>query len=129
MINVEKQIEYWVNSAKDDLETAIILIEKEKFAHGLFFCHLVIEKMLKACYVNELQDFAPRSHNLIYLSELANIEFSEEQSIFMGVLMKYQLKGRYPDFFPDIPDTDTVKSYLELTKQLKEWINKKLLTS
>lgn len=64
MIKVEKQIEYWANSAQDDMETADILIEKEKFLQGLFFCHLVIEKMLKAFYVKVTKDFAPRSHNL-----------------------------------------------------------------
>lgn len=129
MINIEKQIEYWVNSAQDDMETAGILIEKEKFLQGLFFCHLVIEKMLKACYVMVTKDFAPRTHNLIYLSEIANLEFTNQQSVFMGVLMKYQLKGRYPDYTPNIPDIETIKNYLELTKQLKEWINEKLLKS
>ncbi len=48
MIDVEKQIDYWTSSAKDDLVTAKILIEKERYLHGLFFCHLVIEKALKA---------------------------------------------------------------------------------
>ena len=128
MIKVEKQIEYWVNSAQDDLETAGILIEKEKFLQGLFFCHLVIEKMLKACYVKATKDFAPRSHNLIYLSELVNLDLTDQQSVFMGVLINYQLKGRYPDYSPHLPDKETINSYLESTKQLKEWINKKLLT-
>ena len=37
MINVPKQIEYWQNSAMDDLETASILIENRRYIHGLFF--------------------------------------------------------------------------------------------
>lgn len=40
----DKQIEYWLNGAKEDLETAEILISKGKILHGLFFCHLTIEQ-------------------------------------------------------------------------------------
>lgn len=48
MIDFEKQIVYWIRSAVDDLETAKIPIEKNRLLHGLFFCHLVIEKAIKA---------------------------------------------------------------------------------
>ncbi|OQA86530.1 MAG: hypothetical protein BWY27_01142 [Bacteroidetes bacterium ADurb.Bin234] len=41
---------------------------------------------------------APRSHNLLYLSEIAGITFNEKDEIFLGILMKYQLQGRYPDY-------------------------------
>ncbi|SEF83440.1 hypothetical protein SAMN03080598_01578 [Algoriphagus boritolerans DSM 17298 = JCM 18970] len=41
-INIEKQAEYWITGAEADLEVAEILIEKRRFLHGLFFCHLVI---------------------------------------------------------------------------------------
>ena len=47
MIDFEKQIEYWKNGAIDDLESAKILIERNRLLHGLFFCHLVIEKIMK----------------------------------------------------------------------------------
>lgn len=67
-INIEKQVEYWLNGANDDLEVAEILIEKRRFLHGLFFCHLVIEKALKAHVVKVTREIAPKSHNLIYLS-------------------------------------------------------------
>ncbi len=46
MINIDKQIEYWQLGALDDLETAKILIESKRLLHGLFFCHLVIEKTI-----------------------------------------------------------------------------------
>jgi hypothetical protein len=43
MIDIKKQIEYWINSAEDDLVTAELLIREKRILHGLFFCHLVIE--------------------------------------------------------------------------------------
>lgn len=126
MIDLQKQIEYWVHGADDDLASAEILIERKRMLHGLFFCHLVIEKILKAHVVKVSQDVAPRTHNLIYLLEKSNLTLSEDEEIFLGVLMKYQLQGRYPDYNPIIPDELTVKNYLNRTKQLLQWLKKKL---
>jgi HEPN domain-containing protein len=69
MLNIKKQIEYWINGAEDDLITASLLIQEKRILHGLFFCHLVIEKAIKAHVVKKSGEVAPRSHNLIYLSE------------------------------------------------------------
>ncbi|MHB8906263.1 MAG: HEPN domain-containing protein, partial [Melioribacteraceae bacterium] len=49
--NIEKQVEYWKTTALSDFETAELLIKNNKFIHGLFFCHLTIEKLLKANFV------------------------------------------------------------------------------
>jgi HEPN domain-containing protein len=84
MINVDKQIEYWRTGAQDDLKTARILINSQRFLHGLFFCHLVIEKAIKALVVKHTNEIAPRSHNLIYLSETACLEFDDDYEIFWG---------------------------------------------
>ena len=100
MIDLNKQIQYWTEGAEEDLLTAELLIREKRFLHGLFFCHLVIEKAIKAHVVKASKDFAPRSHNLIYLSEKANLVFDNETEIFLGILMKYQLHGRYPDYKP-----------------------------
>jgi len=126
MINTEKQIEYWTKGAKDDLDSAKILIERKRLLHGLFFCHLVIEKVIKAHIVKQTQEIAPRSHNLIFLSEKANLEFNEDDELFLGILMKYQLQGRYPDYNPIIPDKSRANDYLERTKKLLTWLKKRL---
>jgi len=48
MIDKIKQIEYWIEGAEEDLSTAELLIREKRILHGLFFCHLVIEKAIKA---------------------------------------------------------------------------------
>lgn len=37
MADITKQIEYWVNGAESDIDTAGILLKKKKYLHGLFF--------------------------------------------------------------------------------------------
>jgi len=51
MFDLEKQIEYWKRGADSDIETAEFLISGRKYLEGLFFCHLTIEKILKALVV------------------------------------------------------------------------------
>ena len=126
MINVQKQIEYWINGAVDDLESAKILIDKKRLLHGLFFCHLVIEKSIKAHVVKFTLEVAPRSHNLMYLLEKTDLDLSEDEEIFLGILMKYQLQGRYPDYNPILPELHIVDKYLEQTEELLLWLKKKL---
>lgn len=126
MIDVNKQITYWVNGAEDDLVTAELLIRENRILHGLFFCHLIIEKAIKAHVVKTTEDVAPKSHNLIYLLEKAELEMNEENHIFLGVLMKYQLQGRYPDYNPMLPDIPIVNNYYDKTKTLFQWLKERL---
>ena len=126
MIDIRKQIAYWTAGAADDMMTAELLIRESRVLHGLFFCHLVIEKAVKAHVVKTTGEVAPRSHNLIYLSEKTNLVFDEESLIFLGILMKYQLQGRYPDYNPILPDQFKVAEYLNRTKTLLKWLIEKL---
>ena len=103
-----------------------MLIQERRILHGLFFCHLVIEKGIKAHVVKSSGEVASKSHNLIYLSEKASIIFDEETEIFLGILMNYQLQGRYPDYNPIIPDFVKVNEYLYKTKDLLLWLKVRL---
>lgn len=125
MINIDKQVDYWFGSAFDDFESAKLLIANNRYLHGLFFCHLVIEKAIKAILVKHTGEIAPRSHNLLYLSEIAGITYAEEDEIFLGILMKYQLQGRYPDYEPTIPNEERVNGYLLKTHNLLLWLKQK----
>jgi HEPN domain-containing protein len=126
MIELERQIAYWKSGAFDDPETTKVLIDKDRLLHGLFFCHLVIEKIIKAHVVKLTKEFAPRTNNLFHLSEKANLKFNEDQEIFLGILMKYQLQGRYPDYNPSVPDRAKILEYLIQTEKLVKWLEAKL---
>ena len=67
MIDINKQIDYWVKGAYNDIETSELLLAGKKYVESLFFYHLSIEKILKALVVKSTNQMAPKSHNLIYL--------------------------------------------------------------
>lgn len=126
MGSIQKQTDYWIKGASQDIDTAELLIREKHFLHGLFFCHLVLEKAIKAHYVKNNKQSAPKSHNLIYLSENTGLSFTEETMVFFGILMRYQLEGRYPDYNPFIPDEAVINNYLSTTKEILQWLKEKL---
>lgn len=125
-MDINKQIDYWTKGADNDIETAGVLFKSNKNIEGLFFCHLSIEKILKALVVKQTEQFAPKSHNLNYLSELAKFNLTDEQAMFMSVLMKYQLEGRYPEYYPKSPSSEIINDYYNKTKILLECLKTKL---
>jgi HEPN domain-containing protein len=126
MIDIKKQIDYWAKGAASDMETAEVLLTANKYIEGLFFCHLTIEKILKALVVKNTNQLAPKSHNLIYLSELAKVNLSDDNSSLLSVLMKYQIEGRYPEYLPKAPSNDLINDYLCKTKDLLECLRQML---
>ena len=126
MINIAKQIEYWQGTAGSNIETASILVKSGKYIEGMFFCHLCIEKIIKALVVKQIENIPPKSHDLFYLANLAKIEITDEQSDFMQILMKYQLEGRYPEYYPKAPSPDKINEYLYQSNNLFQCFNKML---
>jgi len=95
---LRNNIEYWLRTAKDDLVTAQIIFDAGKnYHHCLFFCHLIMEKGLKALVVKQTKDVPPKIHNLLMLSKLAKLELTKEQQIFIAEVNTFNIEGRYPD--------------------------------
>jgi HEPN domain-containing protein len=62
-VETEKVIEFWKNGAREAYKTAQGLLSLERYDHALFFCHLTIEKMIKALVVEKTQSHVPHEHN------------------------------------------------------------------
>lgn len=70
---MNKQVAYWINSAEHDFEVAEALFANEKYDWCLFIAHLVLEKILKGCYVKYRGQFPPRTHDLVRLVDMAGL--------------------------------------------------------
>ena len=80
----QKIIEYWSMASKQDFETAEILFKNKKYHHALFFCHLSIEKILKAIIVKTTQGAPPLLHDLVRLVERTSINLSAKKKKTCG---------------------------------------------
>lgn len=92
----------------------------------MFFCHLCIEKIIKAHVVKETNEIPPKSHDLFFLLRKAQIELTEDKQLIIQILMKYQLEGRYPEYLPGAPNENLVFGYMQQTNELLEWFKEKL---
>ncbi|MCF7793976.1 MAG: HEPN domain-containing protein [Candidatus Cloacimonetes bacterium] len=81
---------------------------------------------MRAHIVKAISAIPPKSHNLIFLSEKTDIIIPKEMEIFFGILMRYHLQGRYPDYNPNTPDLEKTKQYFEKTKEIFIWLQNKL---
>lgn len=119
-------MEYWVRSAEEDFEVGSNLIKAGKARHGLFFINLAVEKILKACVCRNQKKTPPKTHNLVYLYELAGLEENAERQDALEALNRFCLEGRYPEQWPVIPDRKESQRYLALAEQLIQWLKKQL---
>lgn len=78
-INTKKIIEYWVITAEHNYNTAKFLLKGRHYPECLFFCHLMIEKILKALVVKRTKSHALHTHRLVQLARLANVDLTNEQ--------------------------------------------------
>ena len=125
-MDITKQMSYWIEGANSDIETAELLIQNRKLLHGLFFCHLTIEKILKASVVKTTLEIPPKTHNLLRLQELAIVSLVKDELQLLDVLMIYQLEGRYPEYYPEIPTISFASDILTRTKTLLQCLKEKL---
>ena len=102
------------------------MIENRRFLASLFFCHLCLEKILKALVVKAIEDHPPRTHILSLLADKALINFDDEQDEFISEIQTYQLEGRYPEHFPIVPGTTIAQNLFEQTVILHKWLKAKL---
>ena len=122
----EEHINYWMNSAKHDLDAAEILYSSKKYDWCLFLGHLVLEKTIKAIYANDNDNqIPPKTHNLVRLSEQTALKLSEEQKLLLNEVNDFNLEARYPDYknsFRDKCSDEFAEEYFTRIKELHKWL-------
>ena len=98
-MEINEHIGYWLESADHDWETAKSLFRSEKYDWCLFIGHLVLEKILKAIYVQVHDNrLPPKVHNLVKLARLSKLDLSMEQEILLDEINDFNLEVRYPQY-------------------------------
>lgn len=115
------EINYWLEIARDDLRVAGRLIDSKDRLHALFFCHLGLEKMLKALYVKMNRTSPPPIHNLVRLAMESKLALSGEDLEFLNELLRFNIEARYPKDRIKIRKTCTKKYSMEILQKVKKW--------
>ncbi|MFQ5400226.1 MAG: HEPN domain-containing protein [Anaerolineae bacterium] len=124
MIDIDRQMTYWRDSALEDWEVAQELVNSGRTRHGLFFAHLALEKTLKAHVCQQTQDLPPKIHSVLLLAQKATLPLAGTQKAFLGRFDRYQLEGRYPDISPAKPGMAKAKQEMALAEDFLQWLHK-----
>ena len=122
MVDIGKQITFWRESAKEDLDVARQLVENGRTRHGLFFAHLALEKILKALVCKHSRDLAPRLHNLSRLSELAGLMPDAENMEALAEMNAFHIEGRYPESQTKPPTKGEALNYIARAEKVFQWL-------
>ncbi len=125
-MDIQKQIAYWRDGSVSNLESAEILISKGKCLDGLFFCHLALEKILKARVVQATREIPPKIHHLGELRRIAGIEMEESSRLFLGEMNDFAIEARYPVPYKELPSRSRAENLLQKTKEIHQWLINKL---
>lgn len=124
-MDIQKIINYWLQGAQNDWPTVEVLFREKQYPQCLFWCHLVLEKLLKAHVVHHSKTQAPYIHNLVQLAEQAGLEFSAEQKGWLKDINEFNLMGRYADEMMEFIlkcTPDFTEKYFSVTQQFYLWL-------
>jgi len=124
MKNVEL-IKYWIESSDKDYQAMIHLFEKGDYSWSLFIGHLVIEKLLKALFVQEKLQSPPFIHDLSRLAAKCDLELDEKQKDVLDALTTFNIRGRYDDFKMEFYHRCTegfTENWLKSIKEFRTWL-------
>ncbi|MHB9012718.1 MAG: HEPN domain-containing protein [Ignavibacteriaceae bacterium] len=125
----DKTIRYWLDSADDDYETMSVLYNNKRYTWSLFIGHLMIEKLLKAYYVQIKEEFPPFIHNLLRLAEMTNISVSEEKKVKLVTITAFNIQARYDDYkmsFQKKCTPEFANEWFENLKEIRTWIREQI---
>jgi HEPN domain-containing protein len=122
-------VRYWIESSDDDYRVMESLFDNGHYVWALFLSHLVIEKLLKAYHVKNVDTNYPRIHNLVEIAVKAKLDLSAEQKLCLVELTTFNLRARYPDYkkrFQKKATRQFAESQTSKVKELRLWLLKNI---
>jgi len=85
----------WKESAREDWVVAESLFRDKKYSHCLFFCHLALEKFLKALIIKRTDATPPITHNIVQLTHEAGISYTKLTKNELDEISSFNIEARY----------------------------------
>ena len=124
---MHEKVMYWVEMAKYDLDTAMVMLKGKRFLYVGFMCHQAIEKIMKGYFVFVKDDNPPYTHNLSYLADTSGLSayLDEDQKDFINLLEPLNVEARYPTHKERLTKSlsnEKCKEIVKETERLYQWI-------
>ena len=115
----------WLRSSQYDIGTAQALYESKRYVYVIFMCHLSVEKALKAIFVDRKKNTPPKTHDLLRLIELGEINVPDSHRPIIAHLNEASVPTRYPEDMSKLVrhyNRLAAQRYLKETKGLLRWL-------
>ena len=127
----EEKVQYWLDIADYDLDTAEAMHQTGRWLYVAFMCHQVIEKTLKAYWCDTQPEDPPYTHNHKRLATGCGLyqQLSPEQRDFIETITNYNIEARYPEDKEELARMLTeqyCRKIIDDTRQLQQWIKERL---
>lgn len=126
-MDILKQINYWRVGAAEELSAAESLLRSGLYSQSLFHAHLALEKILKAHVCGKTQKVPPFIHNLVRLSEFAELTIPDLFIDTLAEMNQYNLAGRYPESLPGNITLEECRTKLKQSEEALTWLTAELL--
>lgn len=103
------------------------MFETKRYVYVLFMCHLAVEKLLKALYEAAREKVPPKTHNLVYLMNEADLDVPEGHLKTVESLNDISVVTRYPEDIRALVKAfkkERAEDYLKKTKALLKWLKR-----
>lgn len=118
---------FWREGADDAIETAQSLMDAKRYQHALFFCHLAIEKMLKAKIVVATHEPPLPIHELRKLAKYAQLTLTTQQEEQLKEIERFNIAARYDDYkhsFYKKATKNYAETWMKNSKDIYIWLTK-----
>jgi HEPN domain-containing protein len=127
--NTEKFVQYWRETSDKDYRTMQNLLKSGDNSWALFLGHLVLEKLLKAHYVKNLQKHPIFTHNLLRLVKESGLVINTETEEWLDDISTFNINARYDNYKQDfyrLCTKEFTKIWSERIEKLRQWLIKGL---
>ena len=127
----QDKVEYWLDLAAYDLETAQALLDSKRYLYVGFMCHQVAEKLLKAFFMAIFRETPPKIHDLRNLATRVGLYPNMPENIqeTIALLNPLNIESRYPSYQRQIAASlnyERCTELITLTEELNNWIRQRL---
>jgi len=125
----DELVKYWLYSSDVDFQAMETLFKKGYYAWALSIGRLVIEKLLRACYVKETDSPPPPTQQLLEIARRANLDPTGEQANLLRDLSEFKMTSEDPDSESRFYKKATRKyteSHIKGIVELRQWLIKRI---
>ena len=124
---MKKETELWLDQAKEHYEDAIYLYRGSRYSAAVYFCHQALEKILKACIVENKNKIPEKIHQLDRLAKNAGLDLPSGWDEDLAEITRHFWRVRYPDFRRFVyKSKKQVEPTIDKTKEVFLWVLEKL---